>query len=178
MTADNRKAVAGADIVVLAVKPNQFSKVAASLKGNLQPQPDRRFDNGRHDPERSCSDELRPRSRRSRHAEPAGTGRRRDERLDRDAGGRRRGPREGAATAPGRGQGGLRSRRSGIIDMATAVSGSGAGFVFLLIEAFIDGAVHLGLPATWPRRDGRADVRWARRRWWSNPASRRRTCAP
>jgi pyrroline-5-carboxylate reductase len=32
------------------------------------------------------------------------------------------------------------------IDMATAVSGSGAGFVFLFIEAFIDGAVHIGVP--------------------------------
>jgi pyrroline-5-carboxylate reductase len=32
------------------------------------------------------------------------------------------------------------------IDMATAVSGSGIGFVFVLMEAFIDGAVHLGVP--------------------------------
>jgi len=31
------------------------------------------------------------------------------------------------------------------IDMATAVSGSGPGFIFLLMEAFTDGAVHLGL---------------------------------
>jgi pyrroline-5-carboxylate reductase len=31
------------------------------------------------------------------------------------------------------------------IDMATAVSGSGPGFIFLLMEAFSDGAVHLGL---------------------------------
>ncbi len=31
------------------------------------------------------------------------------------------------------------------LDMATAVSGSGPGFVFLLLEAFIDGAVHVGL---------------------------------
>jgi pyrroline-5-carboxylate reductase len=32
------------------------------------------------------------------------------------------------------------------INMATAVSGSGPGFVFLLIEAMIDGAVHIGIP--------------------------------
>lgn len=31
------------------------------------------------------------------------------------------------------------------LDMATAVSASGPGFVFLLLEAFIDGAVHIGL---------------------------------
>ncbi|MBE3112136.1 MAG: NAD(P)-binding domain-containing protein, partial [Acidobacteria bacterium] len=36
VTADNRKAVAGADIVVLAVKPNQFGGVAASLKRHLE----------------------------------------------------------------------------------------------------------------------------------------------
>lgn len=32
------------------------------------------------------------------------------------------------------------------VDMATAVSGSGPGFVFLLIEAMIDAAVHIGVP--------------------------------
>lgn len=32
------------------------------------------------------------------------------------------------------------------IDMATAVSGSGPGYVFLIIESFIDAAVRIGLP--------------------------------
>lgn len=32
-----------------------------------------------------------------------------------------------------------------LLDMATAVSGSGPGYVFLMIEAFIDAAVHVGL---------------------------------
>lgn len=32
------------------------------------------------------------------------------------------------------------------IDMATAVSGSGPAYVFLIIEAFTDAAVHIGLP--------------------------------
>ena len=32
------------------------------------------------------------------------------------------------------------------IDLATAVSGSGPGFVFLLLEALIDGSVQIGLP--------------------------------
>lgn len=32
------------------------------------------------------------------------------------------------------------------VDMATAVSGSGPAYVFVVIEAFIDAAVHIGLP--------------------------------
>lgn len=32
------------------------------------------------------------------------------------------------------------------IDMATAISGSGPAYVFLVIESFIDAAVHIGLP--------------------------------
>jgi pyrroline-5-carboxylate reductase len=32
------------------------------------------------------------------------------------------------------------------VDMATAVSGSGPGFVFLLLEAFVEGAVAIGMP--------------------------------
>ncbi len=32
------------------------------------------------------------------------------------------------------------------VDMATAVSGSGPAYIFLVIEAFIDAAVHIGLP--------------------------------
>jgi len=32
------------------------------------------------------------------------------------------------------------------LDMATAVSGSGPGYIFLIIEALIDAAVHIGLP--------------------------------
>ncbi|MFO8101927.1 MAG: pyrroline-5-carboxylate reductase [Dehalococcoidia bacterium] len=32
------------------------------------------------------------------------------------------------------------------VDMATAVSGSGPAYVFMIIESFIDAAVHIGLP--------------------------------
>ncbi len=32
------------------------------------------------------------------------------------------------------------------IDMATAVSGSGPAYVFMIIESFVDAAVHIGLP--------------------------------
>ncbi|UCG84519.1 MAG: pyrroline-5-carboxylate reductase, partial [Dehalococcoidia bacterium] len=32
------------------------------------------------------------------------------------------------------------------IDMATAISGSGPAYIFLIMEALIDAAVHIGLP--------------------------------
>jgi pyrroline-5-carboxylate reductase len=32
------------------------------------------------------------------------------------------------------------------IDMATAISGSGPAYIFVVIESFIDAAVHIGLP--------------------------------
>jgi pyrroline-5-carboxylate reductase len=34
--------------------------------------------------------------------------------------------------------------------MATAVSGTGPTYVFLVMEALIDAAVHLGFRGTWP----------------------------
>ena len=45
-------------------------------------------------------------------------------------------------------------RDEGFLDKATAVSGSGPAFVFLLMEALIDAAVHLG----WSRADAREMV--------------------
>jgi pyrroline-5-carboxylate reductase len=144
VTADNPKAVAGADIVVFAVKPNQFPAAAADLKGQLgsdqtvlsimagvtiaklqaaldhkavvraMPNPPAQIGEG------VCAWIATPQ---------VGEDARADIRRLLAATGKE-----------------IAFDDERFIDIATAVSGSGAGFVFLLIEAFIDGAVHLGLP--------------------------------
>jgi pyrroline-5-carboxylate reductase len=52
------------------------------------------------------------------------------------------------------------------LDMATAVAGSGPGYVMLLVEALIDGAVHIGLPRALATdmvlQTVAGTVRWAR----------------
>lgn len=54
----------------------------------------------------------------------------------------------------------------GYLDMATAVAGSGPGYVMLLVEALIDGAVHIGLPRALATdmvlQTVAGTVRWAR----------------
>ncbi len=144
VTADNRKAISEAAVVVLAVKPNQFASVAADLKGRLgsdqtivsimagvtlaklqsaldhksvvrvMPNPPAQIGEG------VCAWTAAPQV---------------DKETQENI--RRLLAATGKAVA-------FDDER--FIDIATAVSGSGAGFVFLLIEAFIDGAVHLGLP--------------------------------
>lgn len=52
------------------------------------------------------------------------------------------------------------------LDMATAVAGSGPGYIMLLVEALIDGAVHIGLPRALATdmvlQTVAGTVRWAR----------------
>jgi pyrroline-5-carboxylate reductase len=143
VTTDNRKAVIGADIVVVAVKPNQFPAVAANLQGHLQPEQtvvsimagitlQRLRESLRHDrlvrvmpnPPAQIGEGM---SVWSATPEVSEDGRARAQWLLKSAGKERYVDEER------------------YIDMATAVSGSGAGFVFLLIEAFVDGAVHIGM---------------------------------
>jgi pyrroline-5-carboxylate reductase len=142
-TGDNKEAAKGADMVVFAVKPHQFPAAAADLRGHLTPEQtvislmagvtiEMLSEGLRH----KAIIRIMPNT-------PAQVG-------------------EGVSvwTAAPEAKPGVREqvRRmlaatgkeifledEKFIDMATSVSGSGAGFVFLLMEAFIDGAVHLGL---------------------------------
>ena len=143
VTADNAKAVRGAEIVVLAVKPNQFPTVAAGLKERLRA----------NQTVLSIMAGVTVASLRGGLSHdavvrvvpnmPAQVGEgmsvwtavpevtddaRAKVRLILQAAGRD-----------------VYFEEERFIDMATAVSGSGPGFVFLLMEAFSDGAVHLGL---------------------------------
>lgn len=143
VTADNRKAMAGAEIVVVAVKPNQFSAVAANLQGQLEAEQtavsimagitlQRLRESLRHErvvrvmpnPPAQIGEGM---SVWTATPQVDGEARQKVQQLLRAAGKE------------------LYVEEERFIDMATAVSGSGAGFVFLLIEAFIDGAVHIGL---------------------------------
>jgi pyrroline-5-carboxylate reductase len=143
VTADNRKAIAGADIVVLAVKPNQFSAVAANLKGQLKPEQTVvsimagiTLKQLRDELQHAAVVRVMPNP-------PAQVGEGMSAwtatpEVDEDARVKTRQLLQAAGKE-------LYVEDERYIDMATAVSGSGAGFVFLLIEAFIDGAVHIGL---------------------------------
>jgi len=142
--ADNREAVGGADFAFLAVKPYQFAAVAADLKGHLRPDqtvvsimagvtiaalragldhnaivrvmPNTPAQVGEGMCAWTAAPEVKPEAREQARLLLAATGRE------------------------------VYFEDEKYIDMATAVSGSGPGFLFLLMEAFIDGAVHLGLP--------------------------------
>lgn len=141
-TADPAVAVAGADIVVFAVKPQEFDAIARGLKGSLAP--------GQTAVSIMAGVPIARMSRALGH--PAIV---------------RVMPNTLAAigeaisvwTATPDVGAGARAQVSALLavlgqeiyvddekylDMATALSGSGPGFVFLLIEAFIDAGVHVG----------------------------------
>lgn len=143
VTADNRKAIRGAEIIVLAVKPTQFSAVAADLQGHLKPQQtvvsimagvtlQRLRDGLQHE----YVVRVMPNT-------PAQVGEGMSvwtatPEVAEDARGKVRQMLQAAGRE-------VYFEEERYIDMATAVSGSGPGFIFLLMEAFSDGAVHLGL---------------------------------
>lgn len=143
VTAENAEAVQGAELVVLAVKPQEFSAVAADLRGRL--------DGGQTVltimagvPIERVVDELghdavvRVMPNTAAFVGQAVSVWTASDAVSDDG-------REAAARllrALGRE---VRVSDEKYLDMATAVSGSGPGFVFLFLEAFIDAAVHIGL---------------------------------
>jgi len=141
-TADPRTAIDGADLVVFAVKPQEFEKIAATLKGSLAANqtvvsimagvPIAKMVRalGHHPIVR-----VMPNT-------PATIG----EGMSvwtatADVGADARA--QVAALLAVLGQE-IYVDDEKYLDMATALSGSGPGFVFLLIEAFIDAGVHIG----------------------------------
>ncbi len=141
-SADPAAAVAGSDIVLFAVKPQEFDAVAPRLKGSLAP--------GQVAASIMAGVPIAKLQRALGHPAivrvmpntPASIG-------------------EGMSvwTATAEVDADARARVSSLLsvlgqeifvedekylDMATALSGSGPGFVYLLIEAFIDAGVHIG----------------------------------
>ena len=143
VTTDNRDAARDAEVVLLAVKPQEFAGVAAGLKGELQSDqtalsimagvPIARIAEGLG--HRAVVRAMPNTAAFVGQAMSVWTASEAVSAQGRDA----------AATllrALGRE---LQVSDEKYLDMATAVSGSGPGFVFLFLEAFIDGAVHVGL---------------------------------
>ena len=143
VTADNQEAAAGADTIVVATKPYQFAAVAAELRGHLKAEQTavsimagvtlaKLRESLGHDAVVRVMPNTPAQIGEGMSAWCAGpavdeAARERVRRMLRAAG------RE------------VYFEDERCIDMATAVSGSGPGFVFLLMEAFSDGASKLGI---------------------------------
>ena len=147
--AGNRAAARGADVVVLAVKPQVLPAVLAELRGELRP----------------AALALSIVAGATVESIAAGVGHRAVVRTmpntpaqigegmtvwtaTPEVSPAQRGQAQAIAGAFGRE---LHVADERFLDMATAVSGSGPAYVFLFIEAFIDAAVRLG----WPRPQAR-----------------------
>jgi pyrroline-5-carboxylate reductase len=141
--ADNREAVKGAEVVVLAVKPQELSKVLGEMKGLSSQQlvlsivAGATLEGLREGLGHSCLVRAMPNM-------PAQIG-------------------EGITVWSATSEVNQRQKEMAqsilaalgkeiyvggekYIDMATALSGSGPAYVFLIIEALVDAGVHIGLP--------------------------------
>jgi len=143
VTDDNGVAVAGADIVVLAVKPQEFSNVAAGLQGKLQQGQTLLSIMAGVDVQRIAAETGHEAVVRVMPNTAAFVGQAMSVWTASDAVPAER-RREVAALL-----GSLGNEREvgdeAVLDMATAVSGSGPGFVFLFLESIIDAGVSIGL---------------------------------
>ena len=164
-------AVSGADIVIFAIKPQEFESTAAAIKGT--------FTDKQTVVSIMAGVPIAKISRGLGHAAiarvmpntPAAIGEGMSVWTATDASERGR-SRADQRLCWARWAAKSTSRTEKYIDMATALNGSGPGFVYMLIEAFIDAGVHVGLPRATRGDAGAADVRWGRR------GTRRRREAP
>lgn len=137
-------AVSGADIIIFAIKPQEFESTAAAIKGTLTP--------GQTIVSIMAGVPIGKISRALGHSAvarvmpntPAAIG----EGISAwtatpDVGAEARAQITAILGAMGQE---IYVDAEKYIDMATALNGSGPGFVYLLIEAFVDAGVHVGLP--------------------------------
>jgi pyrroline-5-carboxylate reductase len=140
----NRAAVEGADVVILAVKPQSMAIVLAELRGVLQP--------GQLVLSVAAGIRLETLIEGLAHAAVARAMPNTPAQIGAgvtvwtaagavDAAGRER----ARLILAGMGRA-VEVEDEAYLDMATALSGSGPGYLFLFLEALIDAAVHVGLP--------------------------------
>ncbi len=143
VVADNKEAVKGAEMVVLAVKPHELSKVMGELKGLSPQQLVLSIAAG------TTLEGLQQGLRHSRlvrampnMAAQVGEGMT-VWTATAEVNQKQKDMAQSILAATGK-EIYVSSER--YIDMATAVSGSGPAYVFLVIEALVDAGVHIGLP--------------------------------
>jgi len=140
----NRQAVEGAEVVILAVKPQSMAAVLAELRGYLQPEQlalsvaagvrlQTLIEGLAHAAVVRAMPNTPSQVGAGVTAWTAATAV--------DAAGRAR----ARAVLAGMGRA-IEVEDESYLDMATALSGSGPAYVFLFIEALIDAGVHVGLP--------------------------------
>jgi pyrroline-5-carboxylate reductase len=120
-TADNKEAAKGAEVVVLAVKPQELGKVLGGLKGLSSQQLVRAMPNmpaqiGEGITVWTATTEVNQKQKDMAQSILAALGKE------------------------------IYASGEKYIDMATALSGSGPAYVFLIIESLVDAGVHIGLP--------------------------------
>jgi len=139
---DNRRALTGAEVVILAIKPQNMDDVAAELQGCLQPQQlviSIIAGAGLSDLVRGLGHNTVVRSMPNTPAQ-IGQGMT----VWTSSSGLSQPHQEVVRTILGSLGKEIYVSDEKYIDMSTAVSGSGPAYVFLFIEAFIDAAVHIG----------------------------------
>ena len=141
-SADNRKAVSGAELIMLAIKPQNLNEVAAELQGYLEPEQlviSIIAGAGLVDIARKLSHNTIVRAMPNTPAQ-VGQG----VTVWTGSAAVTQAQREIAKSVLGCLGKEVYVTDEKYINMATAVSGSGPAYVFLFIEALIDAAVHIG----------------------------------
>jgi len=141
---DNRLAIVGGDVVVLAIKPQNLSEVMAELNGKLEPTQlvlsiiaGVRIDTLCLGLQHNCIVRVMPNTP-AQIGEGISVWTATAEVAEQQ--------KEWAGSILGAMGEEIYVDDEKYIDMATAVSGSGPAYVFLFIESLIDAAVHIGLP--------------------------------
>ncbi|MBT9149246.1 MAG: Pyrroline-5-carboxylate reductase [Dehalococcoidia bacterium] len=142
--AENRQAIRGKDIVVLSVKPQVLPEVTDGLRGEIQPGQlvlsiiaGARIETLSQQLGHNCIVRVMPNT-------PAQIGEGISVWTATTAvNSEQKGMTRAILTALGKE---IYVTEEKYIDMATAVSGSGPAYVFLMIEALVDAAVHIGMP--------------------------------
>ncbi len=142
-TADAAEAASGADAIILAVKPQEFDAAASAMRGKLSPNQTVISIMAGVRIEKIATALAHPAVIRAMPNTPAAIGE-----------GMTLWTATDSVSAEARALAGALFQALGAeievtdekyLDMATALSGSGPGFVYLLIEAFVDAGVHVGL---------------------------------